>query len=489
MKSFLSEMVANNTGVFSVSGKIRAGTKTLTRKASENPTASALYKRVLNGELSFQSAQAEISKSVNIANPFFPRNTQCFHAHPWDMESGYVASDKLLSLYGEIRQGDQQPRLYRFPVVFPDVHRGGIDVALGSGLAVRGGNAKTVHYQSRYGDDGVRRCVYLPPVVPTREAGRKQFARREFVIRGLCETAHCSEYASGACRFAGTLRFYIPEMPGAGVFSLETGSTHAASEIYLRLASLLQECGTLPNFTSDGRPVFWLTKAKKQRVYYDENGQQKKGDQWVPVLETEIDLAKVKLMQERRRTLSATPSAAPAVAMPSAWFASKENDVDSNDPDHAAFTPVDEAKASPAPTVIVLETENQVAQSVPSTALDDLLARTRHLGLDRKILAWAELRYGPDWEQPAISSKVYEFFAAIEFRFGIHIGAYLDLQNRLLQHNIPFQEVALPYIKQKFGGIGQGEQLSAIVSHLDELLEQGPTVTRSLMESSIRTAT
>ena len=179
------------------------------------------------------------------------------------------------------------------------------------------------------------------------------------------------------------------------------------------------------------------------------------------------------------------PSAAPAVALPTAWAAPKEDDAGDH-VDHAAFTPVD--GASQVSAAIVVKPENQVDQPVPSTALDDLLARTRHLGLDRKILAWAELRYGPDWEQPAISSKVYEFFAAIELRFGEHTGAYIDLQNRLLQHNIPFAEVALPYIRQKFGGINHGDNLNAIVSHLDELLEQGPTVARTLMESHVRSA-
>ena len=48
MKSFLAEVVAKNnvTAGFSVSGKIRAGFKVMTKRASENAQAVAIYKKV-----------------------------------------------------------------------------------------------------------------------------------------------------------------------------------------------------------------------------------------------------------------------------------------------------------------------------------------------------------------------------------------------------------------------------------------------------------
>lgn len=484
VKSFLSEMVARQPNGFSTSGKIRAGIKTPTKATQQNPEAMKIVERVRNGEISFQAAASEITKKFDIKNPFFPRNTPFYSAHPWDMESGHVAADKLMELYGEVREGDRMPRLYRFPVVFPDIHKGGIDVVLGSGLAVRGGGPQTIRYQSRYGDDGVRRCVYLPPVVPQKDAQRKQHPRREFVVRGLCEPDICPQFASGECRFAGTLRFYIPGVSGAGVFSLETGSTLAASDIYLRLSSLLQECGSLPNFTPDGRPVFWLSKALKTRVYFDEDGKQKKGEQWVPVLETEIDLTKVKLIQEKKRMLLAAPSAAPAASgLPTTWAMS--------DPEEEAQEGVFPASQHPCVDEdgVVDEPVTATPQMQPQGgneghgAISALLAKAEGMGIAQKTREWARLRFGDDWET-AKAGAALEGFAAIEGRFGQHAGSYLDLQTRLLSHDIPFQEVAMPYFKARFGGIGLGANLSSIISHVDELLEQGPAVARSYMEAN-----
>lgn len=477
MKSFLAEMVAQNNAAtgFSVSGKIRAGFKVMTRKASENPVAASIYKKALEGKLSFQQAATEIKQKAGIDNPFYPRNTPQFHAHPWDMESGKIASDKLMGLYGEERDGDTAPQLYRFPVVFPDIDRGGIDTILGSGLAVRG-TTSIINYQSQYSEDGVRNCVYLPPVTRNADTSRKQFNRRQFVIRGVCDTEKCVEYAMGACRFTGTLRFYIPGMSGGGVFSLETGSTQAASEIYIRLASILQECGRLPNFTPDGEPVFFVTKAKKPRTYYDENGAQKKGDQWVVVLETAIDLAKMRLQQERKQLALGAPQRATNV--PAAWMM-QDDEVPELESAYQVDTSLVLLKNAPE----VTEQAPQVqAQSLSD--IDLLTSRANAAGILRKVQEWAELRHGTDWQLPEKVKLVCDSFLQMEERFGATTGQYLDLHIRLLHNGISYSDVASPYIKKKFGGVGvKGANLSQILSHIDELLEQGPNIALSVMES------
>ncbi|SER33467.1 hypothetical protein [Giesbergeria anulus] len=473
MASFLAEVVAQNNVAagFSVSGKIRAGFKAPTKATLENAQAVEIFRKVQEGKMSFQQAANEIKQKTGISNPFYPRNTPHFHAHPWDMESGKIASDKLMKLYGEKRDNDQEPRLYRFPVVFPDVGRNGIDTILGSGLAVRGPGM--IGYRSQYSDDGVRSCVYLPPVVPNADTKRKQFVRRQFVIRSVCDTEKCVEYATGACRFAGTLRFYIPGMSGAGVFSLETGSTQAASEIYLRLTSILQECGRLPNFTPDGSPVFYITKAKKPRVHYDENGVKKQGDQWVVVLETEIDLTKVRQQQERR--LLAAPKAPQKVVLPSSWLQSDDEDYD--DAGGQVYG------AAPA---FMLENAPEIAPpKKPLSDLDRLNERADVYGIRRKVEEWATMRYGEGWNASDKVNLVCENFFAIEAKFSVNTAQFLDLQILVQDKGIPYQDVALPYIKHKFGGFGTGETLHQILNHLDELLEQGADSAISVMKNEI----
>lgn len=442
--SFLSEMVLKRGTNFSLAGKIRAGMKVPTAATKNNAAAMEIVARVEKGEISFQNAATEIGKKCGIKNPFFPRNTQHFHAHPWDMESGEVTSRKLLELYGEIRN-DQSKKLYRFPVVFPDIHKGGIDSVLGSGLAVRGGSAQTIHYQSQYGDDGVRRCVYFPPIIVSHDARRKQFAPRMYVVRGQCEADICPQYASGECRFTGSLKFYIPGITGAGLFQMETGSTQAATEIYLRLAQILEECGgVLPNFTPEGEPVFWLTKAKKTRIFY-EGETPKKVEQWVPILETQIDMSKVaKLRQQQRLLLSQPSSNNVAMPAPAAWIEDKGEEVEPED---------------------VID----VAEIVKDSALVTLLAKAEAIGIGVKVQEWATLRFGEKWREDA-ASQALELFAAISHRFQHHTGNFLDLQIRLLANKIPFKEVE-SYFRKKMGGIS-GENLVNIIQHLDEMLEQ-----------------
>lgn len=473
MKSFLSEVVAQNnvTAGFSVSGKIRAGFKVPTKATLENLKAVEILRKVQEGKMSFQQAANEIKQKTNISNPFYPRNTPHFHAHPWDMESGKIASDKLMELYGEKRGDDQEPRLYRFPVVFPDVGRNGIDTILGSGLAVRGPGM--IAYRSQYSEDGARNCVYLPPVVPNADTKRKQFARRQFVIRGVCDTEQCAEYATGACRFAGTLRFYIPGMSGAGVFSLETGSTQAASEIYLRLASILQECGRLPNFTPDGSPVFYITKAKKPRVHYDEHGVKKQGDQWVVVLETEIDMTKARQQQEQRLLLAA-PKPSQEVPLPASWMQTDDDGYE--DAGGRVYG------SAPAFT---LENEPEIATPKPLSDIDRLNAGADAYGIRRKVEDWATMRYGEGWDASDKVNQVCDSFFAIESKFSVNTAQYLDLQVLLQTQGIPYQDVALPYIKKKFGGFGTGETLHQMLIHIEELLEQGADSAISVMKNEI----
>lgn len=467
MKSFLSEMVAKQPVAQSSAGKIRAGVKVPTKQVRENPEAMKIVAKISQGKISFSAAENEIKKKFEIKNVFFPKNTAYFSAHPWDMESGEVVSSKIMDMYGEVREGDPERRLYRFPVVFPSVQKnGGIDTILGSGLAVRGGGQNTIHYQSRYGDDGVRRCVYLPPVQSQTDVSRKQFSRREFVVRGDCDTSTCPQFASGECRFAGTLRFYIPEIPGGGVFSMDTGSTYGASDIYLRLSELIEEFGRLPSFKQNGQPVFWLTKALKTRNHPVLG----KIQQWIPVLEMDVDMTKLKFLKENRTLLSA-PSAAPKVSayMPSSWVMDDEEviaDADGVISQEVYQTKVVEAALTP--------------EDLP---LSTLIAKSQAFGIEKKVLDWAELRFGKEWQNRV--DEVLKSFVNITEHFKENTPLFLDLYIKLTSNGIDFQSVAVPYFKNSFNGIGSGANLRKMINHIDDLLEQGQNVALSFMQAKI----
>lgn len=497
--SFLGSLAQKRNSDLSVIGKIRSGTKVLTKRASENPGIAAIYQRSLNGAISFQDAAKEIEKRFNERNPFFPRNTPWFHAHAWDMEGGMKISQQILDLYGEKREGDDQPHLYRFPVVFPDIGVGNIDSAMDGGMSVQGGGANTIRYRSKYGLDGRNLCVFLPEVVRSQDTKRKQFARRELVVRGECVPNTCAEFASGACRFSGKLRFYIPGIHGAGVFELSTGSQDAVTDIYLRLAGLIKQIGMLPSYTPSGEPVFWLSKMRERRTYFDEQGNKKQGEQWVPKLESLIEVPRViRILEQRKQGLLSAPTATPDVpGLPSAWVGGGAPQADA--PVRQAMPDVMVADAN---GVIVPEYAEMAAPAAPAAApvakplqspqpsgqdgsLDDLLQKFSELGIANTVAEWASLQYGDGWMEPALAPQVCEKLTTIFLRFNNQTGVYLRMLTTLLVEEVSWEELARPYVAAKWGSSQFRANLPKIAAHIEELFSQGREVAIAHMTSTI----
>jgi len=494
--SFLADRVATRDVQFSVGGKIRVGTKAISKRAAADPTAAALYQKALSGLISFREAEKEIYKSCNISNPFFPRNTQEFHAHPWDMTTGGMATAKhILDLYGEIKGRDSAPKLYRFPVVFPDVQDYDLDTLVGGGLTVQGGGPETIRYRSRYEPDGTRVCVYLPEIVRTEQTKRKvvQHVPRKPVVRGPCVPEECEEYSFGMCKFSGTLRFYIPGIAGAGVFELHTGSTEAASQIYLRLSQAMKTCrGRLPNFTPDGRPVFWISKAKVTRPYFDENGQAKLGEQWVPQLDMEIELPKVMWLKQQEAMLLPSAATAPAsgstqTVVPTAWIESTSND---------ASMVVDATTTQASSQVQVTDGTGQqsVLSATPlqegghgqnGASLQSMLDHARDGGYAAELTQWANARFGQGWEQDP--SKVIEAWSGMVTRLGAMTGQWLQFNCEVLRLNLE-QELVLRYMKFKIGALKDGSVIPRYIDELKGLCADGASVATELMHAALENA-
>lgn len=477
--SFLAERVASRDTQFSVGGKIRVGTKAISKRAAENPKAAAIYQKAVEGLLSFREAEKEIYKACEISNPFFPRNTQEFHAHPWDMVTGGMAtSRRILELYGEVKGNDRGPKLYRFPVVFPDVQDYDLDTLVGGGLAVQGGGAETRRYRSRYNPDGSRVCVYLPEVVRTEQTRRKvvQHVPRKPVVRGACVPEECEEYSFGMCKFSGTLRFYIPGIAGAGVFELHTGSTEAASQIYLRLSQAMNTCkGRLPNFTPDGRPVFWISKARVNRKYFDETGKAKIGEQWVPQLDMEIELPKVMwLKQQESMLLPTTVDERPSgtsPAVPLTWVESSNQpqltDDDATQRVHIPCGTVPNGEAT-------LDSWRAPAQS--------MIEHAREGGYIDDLNLWAQARFGAEWmKEPA---EVVSLWQGMVQRLGSNVGKWLSFQAEIAKFNLS-HDLVLTYMKTKVGPVKDGSVIPTYIQTLKELCADGASVATELMQTEL----
>lgn len=473
-KSFLSERIATRQQAFSLGGKIRVGTKAISKRAAENKLALELFQKAEQGLMSFHEAAKEIFRACEIANPFYPKNTQEFHVHPWDMITGGAAtSRRILELYGEKRGKDTAPKLYRFPVVFPDVKDFDLDTLVGGGLAVQGGGAETIRYSSRYEPDGSRVCTHLPEIVRTPDSKRKvvQHVQRRPIVRGPCVPEECSEYAFGMCKFSGKVRFYIPEIAGAGVFELHTGSTEAASQIYLRLSQAMQVCnGRLPNFTPDGRPVFWISKAKVTRQYFDENQLPKMGEQWVPQLDMEIELPKVLWLRQQAQSLALTSSGREPAAVPLAWLNSSNQDLSADSGEH-------QKSSSPVMDVV----PQMVDTSTTQTSVQ-MLKHAAYNGYGNALDQWASAQWGEAWKDMKEPAKSWERMYS---RFGDKTGTWIAFSARVHALNLN-SELVLKYMHIKVGPLGAGELIPLYVKALEELCIDGESVAREVMLAAVR---
>lgn len=515
MNFFEKRLSTRTAQPFSVSAKIRVGTKAISKAAAKNAVASKYYKLATEGKISFQEAEKKIAQEADIKNPFYPRNTREFHAHPWDMgPGGQAVTDKLLQLYGEMKEGDTSPKLYTFPIVFPEIG-GKIESVIQGGMRVAGGGPNTIRYWSEFNETGQQVCKHLPEVMKSEHAQRGRGNRqvrhteRKPVLRGLCNPEECNEYALGMCRFDGVLRFYIPGIAGAGVFELHTGSTLAATEIYRRIIEAFRAMGNnIINYTPDGRPVFYLSKRKETRRFFDEEGNGKVGEQWVPHLEVNIEMPKVIMIQQARAmgldfeqsVGNSQPAQGQVLAMPNSWQQTHEvgslvmsQEAQSvpgevrADAAHAAAKPAEANEVVDEPATAVQKSQpvtevsgaNADASQDDSSSLEspeDVMIRHAQANrYEQELKNWVKAKFNGDFP------NAYESWASLLSRYGAFTSAYVKLAHYIHEMGLN-GELVLNYLKAKYGPMGNGSKLEMWLAHMRELCADGAPVAMSIME-------
>lgn len=483
-----------------VSGQIRPGTKVMTNAAKGNPFAVQMFEDAQAGLQSFKEAEKKILDKTQIKNPFRPTNTPYFNVYPHDVEGGKNTVDRIMEMYGEVRPGDTEKRLYSFPMIFPDLPNG-VEGFLPSEYRMDVG---VVKYHSAYTPDGVRQCFNLPEVDKEAQAKRKKFIRRKAVARGECVPEVCPEFGRGLCTFNTKVHFYIPGVTGSGTFMVRTASTYAAEDLFVRLEQLSRICnGVLPKFDNHGRPVFFMSKMKKQRTYFDENGTQKTGEQWVIVLETTIEMPKVIYLEERKKLMLAAPMAAPiGTSAPGNWLAnstpetsaspslsssadedgviSEEGDFGDDDPQaFATDADVQSLPQAAAPKIEVLEAD-------PLMVLMNLSDDNK---MGTTVVDWALAKFGVGWDSTGRVEPILEELKTTIATMGVDCArVYLPLLSALYVNKIPVKELAFPYLKGKFGSFKNKAAVAGAFEHIVELLKSGPAVAIAHMESQSKKA-
>lgn len=468
MPSIISDSVkarSNSSRNLPVSGHIRSGTQALIRSAAQFPGAQEFYTRAASGVISFKDAEkAILDKNPSLKKAFTPKNTQFFSLYAHETEGGQASVDDIMRRYAEVIEGDTVPRLYQIPVVFPPTPQG-VEGFFKSEYSMAVGDIK---YKSEYGDDGIRRCVYLKPIDLQAQSKRKKFLRRETTIRKDCDPSICDEFGSGACKFRGRMHFYIPGVVGSGTFVFETGSANACEDIFMRLEDLQRSVqGVLPSFDPKGNPVFFLTKERK-KVSYVESGVMKTGMQWVPVLHTTLIKSNILLLEEKKRLQLAAPTAVPKTpSAPNGWLgASFGQSLQEDAGSRPENDQVDASKSA----------EDQAIWALSALQEDSQLP----------IAEYGEAKYGETWHTGeavlALHKEVLDMIEAMGGNFDM-VRDFMPLMTLLTINEIPAKELAFPYFKVFFGEFKK-RQMPAATAHVTELLKKGSASTISHMKSA-----
>jgi hypothetical protein len=508
-------------------GIVRPGTKAITKAAQANPQVMAIANLALAGKISFIDAEKKILEQFKI-RPFRPVNTEWYNVYPWDFQGGAQAVNSLLERYGEKRNSDQQARLYRLPVVFPDVSSP--DSVIRGSLQMHVGEK----YHSLDGEDGKTYCVYLPPV--TTEMMREQKAsrikhmpRRQPMVRGECNPGTCPQFQAGQCKFRGELQFFVPGMTGLGVVAMRSGASYSLEDIYRSIAMLKDNFGRIPNFDNNGNPVFFLKKELRTAKFFDEEGKQVTSQQWTPVLEANIDSAAMIRRKETRLFLlqNDSPVAAPNLNAPASWVTPaavhmkdlavvedtwyqdgqqdqsahakpevlKQSDQRQKAEDAHAIARNEQQLGTQAERfdqgqdqraeMPVAATTTVVQAKHYDSKLDELYDKAADFG--DELIDFAKAKFGEGWDTEATAELMLGEVNAWKASIPVEqIAKFLPILTLCYGNRLDMDKVVRPYLGAKFGAfLRDPMKCAAIYKHLSELLESGPEVASTFMKNAV----
>lgn len=483
--SILSQRASRGDQQTKPGGKIRPGIKVLTRTAMDNKQAVKIYNDGVAQRMKFSEIEKKIKDATGINNPMYPRNTPYFNVAASDFGMPEIAS-LIVNQYGEIREGDNEKRLYRFPVVF---HSDDLNEVYPNEFRRYGGEPG---YESHYGEDGERYCRYLPEVtsdmLKEQKARRiKRPPRREKVIRGKCDPHACPEFLMGQCKFRGRLNFYIPGIPTTGLMCMETTSEYAAEAIWQDLDRIRAAFGGIPrsNPNKPGAFLFFITKVQEQRTYFDENGQKKIGVQWVPKLQADIDMGTL-----------LTGGLAPQLAnnsTPVAWLAAPKGMPEALALPPSATVPDTSIQGGPEQvTQPGVSTQESKVQTTPADPMETLEKVQERMGLDdENLVPYFDLKLGEDWEND--DDKIRSGIAMLEALENAKgkVGAV-----QLLRIAVKVAKVGIPqsdfqaYATMKYGKgfTNKTEVLAVILQDLDELGKSSGESVRAYITAQLENA-
>lgn len=270
-----------------IAGIIRAGIQAMTQEGAKVPELRKIYEDGVAAGASFKDilkrGQEHPKCPQRNGRPLWwlrPTNVPYFTVRQTDFPGISGAADSIMDLYGEVRDGDPERRLYSFPVVFPtDV----LDIVFKEEFSEFNSTGARVHW-SQMSTDGVLKCVQYAQLKAEGKSARKQLfdARRQTEIRCDCEPDSCEFFGAGKCAHYGSLFFWIPGINSEGVIRLTFKSVYTKLAVYDTLTRIHdQVLGRISGLYRDS-PIFRIGKRHQSlpRVNLAE-GKTERSDQWI----------------------------------------------------------------------------------------------------------------------------------------------------------------------------------------------------------------
>ena len=292
-----------------VAGKIRPGVKILTPTAAKNAKLVRIYEKGLaDGGIPFDEIERGLHEIDGCPkHPLMPRNSPSFRVLQADFQAP-GATQTIIDLYGEIRDGDTERKLYSFPIIFPSDDN---DIIFREQFEAW--RSRERERWSAPGPDGDLHCMRLGEV--DAKAKRRQWGGRPHEDLGICDPNGCALFGAGKCKHTASLNFWSPGVIGVGLIELAFTSIYASMEIVDLIDLVRAGLGQVKG-THNGIPIFRISKTHKKVSRIDwETGEVGMAAQWIIRLSADLDMAAV-LGGETQPALAApsTPAALPAPA-------------------------------------------------------------------------------------------------------------------------------------------------------------------------------
>ena len=269
-------------------GKLRSGIKVLTRAAEGVEGLKQIYADGVAIGASFDDIAKSMSRVQGAPKyPLTPRNAGYFSVRQCDFAIDGAAM-RIMDLYGEVRPGDTERRLYALPIIFPSddvdlIFREQFEAWKASEL---------VRWSEQDPRTGKLQCMKRADVAPDKSS-RRRWGGRPSVAERACDPNDCDLFGKGECKHTATLAFWVPGISGAGVIELGFTSIYASMNVMATLDAVRAGLGRVSGLYH-GEPIFWLSKTRERVAKMNwESGKPEKVDQWIIRLEAKgLDMVK-----------------------------------------------------------------------------------------------------------------------------------------------------------------------------------------------------